>query len=285
MAVTYKIGGLNIIAINDIAPAGLQKLSEAMRQARQLVKKATETTVIALHVVRSARETGFDAEEAVSLLETSFFRHLIVHFRLQDPEDIFKALEGLTQKLQRLMTGLLSPDLRLAEYGYHWFRPASAVAYVQMPLSHALFGGPSVHGCLNKDPAGYHNPHDVNIRFSTLATVGNNTLTNTLIHECTHKYLATDDVCVSGLPFTVLADFEALYQDLGAPPQLGQLATLTPIQAINEAYVMTNYIQHMPDVDLRAAAAIKTAEIRIDRTIGPRDSNLRIFNSIGNDDL
>ena len=72
MAVTYKIGGLNIIAINEIAPKELHKLSEAMRHARQLVKKATETTVVALHVVRSARETGFDAEEAVSLLETRF---------------------------------------------------------------------------------------------------------------------------------------------------------------------------------------------------------------------
>ena len=43
MAVTYVVGGLNIIAINEIAPDMLNKLAEAMRLARKAVQDAVES--------------------------------------------------------------------------------------------------------------------------------------------------------------------------------------------------------------------------------------------------
>lgn len=288
MAVEYKIGGLNIIAINEITPPALSKLSEAMRLARAAVHEAAEKVVIALHVVRDAQDSGFDAGESVQMLHPDFYRHMVVHFRLSSTPQVFEALEGLSLKLQRLIAGMRSPSLRLAEFGYHWMRPSGpgVVAYVTKPLSHVLFGGPSTNGCLNTNPAGYHNSNDINLRFDKIVSTRMEDLVDTLIHECTHKYLGTDDLCVSGLPFKAVAEYEAQYQALGVAAPLGPLQALSPVQAINDAYVMTNYILQMPDVDLWAAAADMASLIRsANQSIGGQESNLRVFKSIGNEDL
>ncbi|GFM88300.1 hypothetical protein PSCICO_36990 [Pseudomonas cichorii] len=287
MAVEYKIGGLNIIAINEITPPALSKLSEAMRLARAAVHEAVERAVIALHVVREAQHSGFDDEESVQMLHPDFYRHLVVHFRLSSVPQVFEALEALNLKLQQLLAGMRSPGLRLAEFGYHWLKPPGpgVVAYVTKPLSHILFGGPSTNGCLNTNPAGYHNSSDVNLRFNKVMSTRMEDLVDTLIHECTHKYLGTDDLC-KGLPFKSVIEYEEQFRAAGIVAPLGPLQSLSSVHAINDAYVMTNYILHMPDVDLRVAAADMANLIRsVNQSIGGQESNLRVFKSIGNEDL
>jgi len=288
MAVTYVVGGLNIIAINEIAPDMLNKLAEAMRLARKAVQDAVEGTVVALHVVSNALRTGLDLGEAISLLHPEFARHLTVHFRLSTSTEIFQALEALNRNLQRLVVGMRSADLRLAEYGYNWMAPkgSGVIAYVKMPLSYAFSGGPAVNGCLNKDPGKFNNPADVNIRFDRLRDTAIGDLVNTLIHECTHKYLATADLLVSGLPFKSVAEYESTWRAIGVDAPMGRLADLTPVQAINDAYVVTNYVLYMPLVDLRASAAQMELTIRgANQGIGAVNSNRRVFDSAGNDDL
>lgn len=283
MAYTYKVGGIQLIADNPVSPSCVSKLATAMSKAKKVASRALLVTSKALEI--APKGPGPDLLDRLGYLEPRFQRHLFVHFRITKEVDFpsFLAfLRRLNKALFYLVEGMNSPDLRLAEYGHHRFAPrdASAKAYVRMPVTWAVQR--ATGECLNIDPSSFKNKNDVNIRFDRVDSYLPGDLVDTLIHECTHKYLGTVDRCISGLPFQDYEDYEKTWREAGVEPPLGPLAQLDTDQALTDAYVITNYCLHLPDVDLDEYLA---GMRQTDRVIGEPESNQRVFDSIGNADL
>lgn len=252
-----------------------------MSAARARVADALLMTQKALTIIPDA--PGRNLSDKLGYVHPTYLEHLLVHFRLKRIGDLpafMAVLRAINERLQILLAGMRSPKLRFAQYGYNWLPPENAKAYVRMPVS--WVAARLKDGCLNIDPKSFKNANDVNLRFEAVPGYSMEDFTDTLIHECTHKYLGTADRCISGLPFKNWAEYEANWRALEMEPPLGPLANLDTDQAVTDAYAFTNYCLHLPDSDLDAYVAHME---RQDRANIGGPGNQAVFNSISNDDL
>ncbi|MEM7423278.1 MAG: hypothetical protein AAF334_06105, partial [Pseudomonadota bacterium] len=138
MAFECEFDGFKIVAIKRPSEDVLLKLSAGMRSARAQVSEALVTTQRVLNLWQQASRMGLGSADCSNTLMDQFRMHLCIHFRLERSVDIVVFLRELNERLQKLAKGMASPKLRLAEFGYHWFAPAEAKAYVKMPTEWML---------------------------------------------------------------------------------------------------------------------------------------------------
>jgi len=230
--------------------------------ARSLIADARQKTFEALACL--ARPTC-DVED----LPPRFLLHFRTLFRLDGGAVAFlRMLKRVAAALQVLDNEICTPKLQFIEYGTDTVTNimnalASVIATpIYQPSDVAMVRGFSVarasnyigldhvEGCLNTGH-GTGNPNEIMIKLSSLDKPLEH-VTDTVIHESTHKFLGTEDEGMTAASFSWMADDGlALYlrDSPGVPLPMhtpGFLAK-TPDQALANAYILAAYIQYMPE--------------------------------------
>lgn len=286
MARTFRLADFWVTANDAFNPDEQEILTNAVAKARAFSDKALLQTIHALHI-----ETKFLSRvEAAEHLHPDFTIHVEANFRTRGAIELFQVLHRVKGLLLKLSGCLRSRDLHFRQYGLEYFEPKSSGAaprgYVSKTFSelfqmasNSLTGGSGK--CLNIDQRTYTNSNNIVLDFTRLKSYNLEEVTDTIIHESTHKFLATLDN-THDCPWKRAAEFYRQWRELRLEPLIDEAWTsLSTEEALQNAYGLTNYIHYMPDVDI---AAYYETEVIANRAIG-EGGNRMAFDSISNDDL
>lgn len=288
MAQTFHIADFLVTAADPLTVQEQDVLVYSVSKARVFVDQALLQTIQALQVETQC----VNREEAASHLPADLLIHVEANFRTgKSSNQLFAVLHRMQGLLLKLSAGMHSGGLHFKEYGLEYFEPkasfgAAPNGYVSKTLSEkvqivssVLKGGEGK--CLNVNLKDYKNDSKIFLDFEKLAIHNFEGATDTVIHECTHKFLASLDNTLD-CPWKRAGEYYREWRALKVEPPIPEAwSSLSTEEAVQNAYGLTNYIHYMPADDI---ALYHQGMMTAERSIGGR-SNRTIFNSITNDDL
>jgi hypothetical protein len=287
MSKTFKIADFLVTAKDALKPEEEEAIVYGVCKARAFVDKAFLQTIEALQVETKCAHR----QEAAAHLAPDFVIHVEANFRTHGANDLFQVLHRLQGLLLKLSGCLRSPDLHFQQYGLEFFEPKSSTGaaprgYVGQTFSERVQLASSIlqggeGKCLNIDHATYKNDSKIYLDFEQLKTHNLEGATDTIIHESTHKFLASLDNTLD-CPWKHAAEYYRQWRQLNTDPPINEAwRSLSTEEALQNAYGLTNYIHYMPDVDI---AAFHQREVMADGSFGGF-GNRTVFESVGNADL
>jgi hypothetical protein len=284
---TYLINDFHVIAAEPLTSDQEELLVYGVVKARAFSDSALMQTIRALEVESQCTSPA----QVLDHLPSAFVIHIQANFRTHTPLEFVSALHRLKTLLLKLSSGLRSSDLSFKQHGMEYFEikadSGSAVPYVKKTWSEIgqiVMGSLSGKGgkCLNVNLDTYINKSQIYLDFAKLKAHNAEDVTDTIIHEATHKFLASLDNTLT-CPWKHASVYYADWRKLGVDPPLNELwSSLAPDEALQNAYSLANYVHYMPKDDLLAFHhGIRIA----DRAIGNPQSNRKVFDSISNSDL
>lgn len=267
MAYTLKLSNFSIITAEELSLPRANRLVSAVLAARSRIAEARMKSFEALACLQ---RPGVVLDD----LPRHFRLHLGTLFRCgHDGAAFARALGRVAAMLQILDNEICTPELRFKEYGTDLVSTVvnsvaslfgspvlapSDVAYVRgFSLSKPgnYIGACHVAGCLNTGH-GTGNPNEIMIRLTALDGSLEN-LTDTVIHEASHKFLGTEDTGMSTSSFNWMRDdglVRYIEDNPGVPLPIDMPGFLskTPDEATANAYLLTAYVLYMPPTDITA---------------------------------
>jgi hypothetical protein len=287
MSKTFKVADFLVTAKDALKPEEEEAIVYGVCKARAFVDAAFLQTIEALQIETKCAHR----QEAAAHLPPDFAIHVEANFRTQGSNELFQVLHRLHGLLLKLSGCLRSSDLHFKQYGLEYFEPKSSTGgaprgYVDKTLAEkvklvvsVLKGGEGK--CLNVDHATYKNDNKIYLDFEQLKTHNLEGATDTIIHESTHKFLASLDNTLD-CPWKRAGEYYRQWRALNTdPPVNDSWKSLSTEEALQNAYGLTNYIHYMPNVDI---AAFHQREVMADGSFGGF-GNRAVFESVGNDDL
>lgn len=287
MARTFRLADFWVTAKDALKPEEEEAIVYGVCKARAFTDEALLQTIDALQVETKCAHR----QEAAAHLPPDFVIHIEANFRTHGAHELFQALHQLQRLVLKLSGCLRSPELHFKQYGLEYGEPKSAVGgrpagYVDRTLAEKLqlvsgiLKG-SMGKCLNIDHATYKNDSKIYLDFEQLNTYNLEGVTDTVIHESTHKFLATLDN-TGTCPWKRAREYYQQWRALNTDPPVDETWTsLSTEEALQNAYGLTNYIHYMPSVDI---GAFHQREVMADGSFGGF-GNRTVFESIGDADL
>lgn len=250
-------------------------LSLMMANARNALGHAYAQTLQAIGLTQARRH-----------VDPAFLRLLRTSFRLPidlDPVERLKVLIRVKDAIYTLYNGLRQKGLEIWDTPPDELASGCVFAGVGRGLTQAFLNTSLIKNYtslqtsyLSSSPSSFGDaPGVIRIRFKVVKSTSLQSNTHTLIHEATHKFVASQDFCY--IPSHDLVAYELSMEKIGVPPS-GKWYQMSTLEALNNADSLAHYTLFMPKKSLLDLAL---ADEATDRII----SNTRIFNSIGNDDL
>lgn len=249
-------------------------LSHMMANARKTLRHAYGQTLQAIGLVQAKRH-----------LAPGFVRLLRASFRLSTLSrvELLKVLIRLKDSLFRLYAGLRQTGLEIWDTPEGEMASGCVYAGVARGLTQIALNSSLVkkftslqQSYLSASPSSFADaPGVIRIRFAIIKSSSLQNGIHTLIHEATHKFVASQDFCY--IPCHDLISYERDMEQMGIPAT-GKWYQMSELEALNNADSLTHYALFMPKTSLLNLALSDEAT---DRIIG----NVDVFNAIGNDDL
>ena len=259
-------------------------LRDAIVEARRITFMAHITTLDAIKIL-----TGPEGGELSSLekLADDFRLHVRWDFLVDDKSEYLPVLRSVEEAVRATNSGLNNHNLVIRQWGT---RPddlpsetgAAVGGWVPnnfLDTAVRALDYVSPGGCLNVN---YANNEHIVVNFEKLKPGNEEWVVDTLIHEATHKFYNSRDF-TRDPPWKRAWEWARDYKRAGFEPILnGDWAKISQKQALHNAYGLTNYMQYMPEIDLKVHANLTVAGLALaNRAI----RNFAVFDSISNDSL
>jgi len=217
MAYTLKLNNFSIITSEELSPSRKVKIVSAVLAARTMIANARTKTFEALAFLGRP-------DAVLQDLPPRFLLHFRTLFRLppNDGAAFLRSLKRVATALQVLDNEVGTPELRFKEYGTDLvsnvfnaiaslvgtpiYQPGDLAMVRPFSLATAstYIGPEHVDGCLNTG-RGTGNPNEIMIKLTSLDKDLEN-VTDTVIHESTHKFLGTEDAGMTAATFSWMKD-------------------------------------------------------------------------------
>jgi len=276
---TLTLNNFSVTTSEELSGSRKVKLVSAVLAARTYIANARSATFEALACLARPDLVADD-------LPPRFLLHFRTLFRLgADAAELLRMLKRVAAALQVLDNEMSTPKLRFIEYGTDMVTSifSAAASLVSKPIYQPTdfgltrgfsvarlsnyMGTASVDGCVNTN-RGTGNPNEIQIKLTTL-DMNLEDVTDTVIHEATHKFLGTEDEGMNTITFNWMKDDGlALYirdwPGVMLPMHRPAFLEKSPEEAMANAYILTAYIMYLPEGDITARAELNR-RIRLDR--------------------